>query len=130
MLDQPVSSLMCPDVISVQADDTISTVTEQLLRHGLSFVPVMDRAGGTLLGIISADDLLKFRDAKQDPDKVQAWQVCSYKPVEAEPDTPARDVARMMAESRIHHVIVTSNKNVLGVVSSLDFVRQLAAGGA
>jgi CBS domain-containing protein len=130
MLDQPISSLMSQDVISVQADDTIATVTGQLLRHGLSFVPVIDRDGGTLLGIITADDLLNFREAMHDPDKVQAWQVCAYRPVEAAPDTPAREVARMMVEHRIHHVIVTSNKNVCGVVSSLDFVRQYESGGS
>jgi CBS domain-containing protein len=129
MLDQPISALMSPDVISVQADDTIATVTGELLRHGLSFMPVIDRNGGTLLGIIGADDLLKFREAKRDPEAVQAWQVCAYRPLEAEPDTPAREVARRMVEGRIHHVIVTSNKEVLGVVSSLDFLRQYASGG-
>jgi CBS domain-containing protein len=121
---------MSQDVISVQADTTIAAVTDQLLRHHLSFVPVMDHSGGTLLGVISADDLLKFREGKRDPDTVQAWQVCSYRPVEAAPDSPAREVARMMVERRIHHVIVTSDKNVLGVVSSLDFVRHYGAGGA
>jgi CBS domain-containing protein len=129
-LDQPVSSLMSSDVISVLADDTITTVTEQLLRHGLSFMPVMDRAGGVLLGVIDADDLLQFRQAGRDPDQVQAWQACAFKPVAASPDTPVRDVARQMAERHIHHVIVTSNKNVLGVVSSLDIVRQMVPAGA
>jgi signal-transduction protein with cAMP-binding, CBS, and nucleotidyltransferase domain len=28
-----------------------------------------------------------------------------------------------MVETRIHHVVVTSGGNIVGVVSSLDFVR-------
>jgi CBS domain-containing protein len=125
---QPISSIMARDVVSVQADDNLVAVTDALLRHGLSFVPVLDRAGGTLLGIISADDVLQQRQRGRDPDKLHAWEICAYRPVEIGPDTPVGEVARMMVERQIHHVIVTQNRSLLGVVSSLDFVRQFMSG--
>ena len=54
---------------------------------------------------------------------MQAWQRCSYKPITVGADTPISDVARMMIDSKIHHVVVTDTQGIAGVVSSLDFVR-------
>jgi CBS domain-containing protein len=119
-----VMSLMSPLVTSVQADDSVATVSEQLRRHDLSFVPVVDAEGDTLIGIISAADLLQFQAARRDPDAVQAWEICSYKPVEVSPDASLAEVARMMVERQIDHVIVMEDKTIKGVVSSLDFVKQ------
>jgi CBS domain-containing protein len=121
---EPVSALMSSDVVTVQADDTIAGVSDMLLREGLSFVPVTDRSGSGVLGIISADDLLQFRGAGRDPNAVRAWEICSYKPVEVGPDAPLGEVAKLMVEKQIHHVIVTENKDIVGVVSALDFVKK------
>jgi CBS domain-containing protein len=128
-MNQNVASLMSPLVTSVQADDTVATVSEQLRRHDLSFVPVVDPQRGTLIGIISAGDLLQFQAARRDPDEVQAWEICSYKPVEVSPDAAIADVARMMVERQIHHVIVMEDKSIKGIVSSLDFVKKFIPPG-
>ena len=77
----------------------------------------------TIVGAISASDLLQFHALGQDPTAVRAWQRCSYKPIIVSPDTPVSEVARLMIESKIHHVVVIDNDGIAGVVSSLDFVR-------
>ena len=38
-------------------------------------------------------------------------------------DAPLGEVARLMVESNIHHVVVTDGNDIQGVVSSFDFVR-------
>lgn len=45
-----------------------------------------------------------------------------------EPDTPVEDVARTLAEHRIHRVLVTDDGTLVGIVSALDVVRQVAEG--
>jgi CBS domain-containing protein len=127
-MEQKIASLMSTLVTTVQADDTVETVSEQLRRDGLSFVPVVERKGDALLGIITAADLLEFQAARRDPAAVQAWEICSYKPVEVEPDATVAEVARLMVERQVHHVVVVDNKTVRGVVSSLDFVKQFVPG--
>ena len=124
MTDKPVSALMTTPVTTVRADDTIEQVSEKLRSDGLSFVPVVESRDGPPLGIITATDLLQFQAAKRDPKSVQAWQICSYHPIEVAPDMPVGEVARLMVERRIHHVVVMENKVMKGVVSSLDFVKQ------
>jgi CBS domain-containing protein len=123
-MDQKITSLMTTLVKSVQADDTVEAVSEELRRDGLSFVPVVERKGDALLGIITAADLLQFQAARRDPAAVHAWEICSYKPVEVPPDASVAEVAKLMVDQRIDHVVVVDNKTVKGVVSSLDFVKQ------
>ena len=77
----------------------------------------------TIVGAISASDLLQFHAQGQNPTAARAWQRCSYKPIIVSPDTSVSEVARLMIESKIHHVVVTDSKGIAGVVSSLDFVR-------
>lgn len=123
-MDKPVSTLMTTPVRTAGSDDTIEAVAEELRRHHLSCVPIVDRRSNSVLGIISATDILQFQAAKRDPKSVHAWEICTYKPVEFAPDDPISEVARQMVARHIHHAIVVENQELKGVVSSLDFVRQ------
>jgi len=53
--------------------------------------------------------------------------LCTYKPISVDQATPLGEVARLMVERRIHHVVVTGDAGLAGVVSSLDFVRNCIA---
>ena len=109
-------------VRSVDMEDTIAAVEALFVLHSLSWAPVFE-SSSTLVGAISASDLLQFHAQGLDPTAVRAWQRCSYKPITVSPDTSVSDVARLMIESKLHHVVVTDSKGIAGVVSSLDFVR-------
>ena len=121
-MSQPISSLMERQVWSVGMDDSVAEVETLFARKGLSWAPVLESAL-TIVGAISASDLLRFHAQGRDPTAVRAWQLCSYKPITVSPDTPVGEVARLMIESNIHHVVVTGSEGIAGVVSSLDFVR-------
>ena len=103
-------------------ENTIAAVEALFVRHCLSWAPVLE-SKRTIVGAISASDLLQFHAQGLDPTAVQAWQRCSYKPITVSPDTPISDVARLMIDSKIHHVVVADSEGIAGVVSSLDFVR-------
>ena len=121
-MSQPISSFMERQVWTVDMDDTIAEIDSLFAREGLSWAPVLE-SKRTIVGAISASDLLQFHAQGQNPTAVQAWQRCSYKPIIVSPDTPVREVARLMIESKIHHVVVIDSEGIAGVVSSLDFVR-------
>ena len=121
-MSQPISSFMERQVWTVDMDDTIAEIDSLFAREGLSWAPVLE-SKRTIVGAISAADLLQFHAQGQDPNAVRAWQRCSYKPITVSPDTPVSEVARLMIESNIHHVVVIDSGGIAGVVSSLDFVR-------
>jgi CBS domain-containing protein len=121
-MNQTIASLMRHVVCSVGADDTIQTVEAQMAARGLTWVPVVDESG-MVLGVVSSLDLLRFHADGKDAAKVCAWQVCTYKPISVHPDTSLSEVARLMVDANIHHVVVKNGSAIKGVVSSLDFVR-------
>ncbi len=121
-MSQSISSLMQRQVWSVGLDETVQTVEAHMAAKSLSWVPVLE-SNGVVLGIISASDLLRFHADKKDPSKVCAWQLCTYKPITVRADATVGEVARLMVEKSIHHVVVTEGADIQGVLSSLDFVR-------
>ncbi len=123
-MDMPISSMMAKETKTVAMDDTISHVEEVLHTNNLSALPVIGRAEDVVFGIISTRDLMRFHVEKRDPTVVRAWEICSYKPVEVGPDVSINQVARLMVTKGIHHVLITENKEILGIVSALDFVKK------
>ena len=121
-MSQPISSFMERQVWTVDIDDAVAEVESLFARQSISWAPVLE-SKRMIVGVISTSDLLRFHAQGQDPTAVRAWQLCSYKPITVSPDTPLSEVARLMIERKVHHVVVTDNEGIAGVVSSFDFVR-------
>lgn len=121
-MTQPISSLMQRQVWTAGLDDTVQAVEALMAAKRLSWVPVVE-GGGIALGVIGAADLLRFHADGKDASSVRAWQMCTYKPVVVPTDATVSEVARLMIEKGIHHVVVSDGSGICGVVSSLDFVR-------
>lgn len=129
-MKRDVSSMMQRDVCVVGMDDSIASVEQRLAQKHLTWAPVAE-AGGAILGVISAADLLRFRAEGRDADAVRAWQMCTYRPTTVSADADLGEIARLMVQRNIHHVVVSEGGAIAGVLSSLDFVREFAdaAGG-
>jgi predicted transcriptional regulator len=121
-MNQPISSLMERQVSTVNMDATVAEVERQLTSRRLLWAPVLE-PGGVVVGVISASDLLQFHAQGRDPSALRAWQLCSYMPISVDQSTSVSEVARQMVEQRVHHVVVNHHGAMVGVVSSLDFVR-------
>ena len=121
----PISSMMTTNVRTVGMDDTVREVEAFMNARALSWAPVRE-PGGAVVGVIGAADLLQFHVRKGDPDATCIWQICTYRPISVSPETPVSEVARLMLHHKIHHVVVMDHEHIVGVVSALDFVRQLA----
>jgi CBS domain-containing protein len=128
-MDRPISYMMSKSAWTVDSEDTVERVEELLNSHRLSSVPVVD-SKDVIFGIISASDLAHFHAARKNPRAVRAWEICTYKPIEVAPTATVGEVARLMVENKIHHVVVCENRTVVGFVSSLDFVEQYVLKGA
>ncbi|MEJ8826727.1 CBS domain-containing protein [Variovorax humicola] len=126
-MSRTISSLMQPIVWSVGMDATVAEVETLLSARHLSWVPVTEPVRGEAVGVISASDIVQFHAQNRDAATSHAWQMCTYKPIVADLDTPIDKVAALMVERGVHHVVVTGRDGMVGIVSSLDFVRTFAA---
>lgn len=122
MKHEPISALMQPHTRTIAADDPIEAVEAFLERHGLSWAPVLGDSG-ELLGVVSTADLMRARRTSLDPATTAAWRLCTYRPIAVSPTTTVGEVARLMIERHIHHVVVIERGIIRGCVSALDFVK-------
>ncbi|HEY8097679.1 MAG TPA: CBS domain-containing protein [Methylobacter sp.] len=122
-MDKPISLLMDKHITTVDFNDTISKV-EGIMNSGkLSFVIVID-SNGNCFGVISYPDILRFHVTSKNPKNERAWELCTHKVVEVSSDTSARETAKLMIKKKIHHVVITENNLIVGIVSSNDFVTE------
>jgi CBS domain-containing protein len=120
-----IASIMHRIVYPVSMDDSVADVEALLQSHRISSVPVYD-SNGTVIGIITNQDLVRFHAAGKDPRSMHAWEICTYRPLEVPPDMPLEQVAKLMLERNVHHVVVAEDGAMKGIVSALDFVRLFA----
>jgi CBS domain-containing protein len=123
----PVSTLMQRQVPRVRAGQSVERVEDFMSRNGMAWVPVLGDKG-TVVGAVSAADLLRFHAAGRDGAATPVEQLCAYKPLLVDRDTPIREVAALMVDNRVHHAIVSGEGRFEGVASALDFVRAFVSG--
>lgn len=59
-----VSDVMSTDLVTAQEHDSIETALEQMHEHGVRRLPIVS-ATGTLIGILTLDDVLRYLTAQQ-----------------------------------------------------------------
>jgi signal-transduction protein with cAMP-binding, CBS, and nucleotidyltransferase domain len=122
-MDRPISLLMDKHVTTVDFNDSIANVEKIMNSRRLSFVVVLD-SNGNCFGVISYTDILRFHVQNKNPKTERAWELCTHKVIEVTSDSSARDAAKLMIKNRIHHIVVTENQFIVGIVSSNDFVKE------
>ena len=144
------AEIMTTDVVAVKPDTPVAEVAAAMGRRGVSGVPVVD-AGQKVVGVISEKDFLTrmgVQNAKNFMSLVASCLMtkgCVALPIKAAlagdimnapavtvaPDTPVRDVARLLTQKSINRVAVTDPAGrLLGLVSRGDIVKATMGRGA
>lgn len=112
-----IADIMTKRVVVAQPHHTIGHVRQLMERNRIGALPVVG-PDNEALGIVTSSDLLR-RHKDESPcsrimsDGVRA--VPAYNEVSV--------AARIMRKHRIHHVVVTKEKKVVGMISSFDLLK-------
>lgn len=112
-----IKDLMAEQVISAQPHHTVDHVRGLMERNRISAVPVLG-PDGEAVGIVTATDLvadLKGTTPVTDVMTRQVHRVPAYNDVHV--------AARVMRNHKIHHVVVTHEQEVVGIISSFDLLQ-------
>ncbi|MFO0929568.1 MAG: CBS domain-containing protein [Gemmataceae bacterium] len=145
-LDLSAHDLMIRDVVTLPTELSLRAAAHQLVQADVSGAPVVD-ATGRCVGVLTNRDIvhaLEMQPATAEPqaaDVVAEWQVfdradlpvdevaryMSTDVIAAVPDTPVLELARLMAESHVHRVVILDDAGgVVGLVSATDILAALA----
>ncbi len=114
-MSRTVADIMNPKLLYIQEGDRLSLARAQILKFGVTAVPVLDGAHRPV-GVVS------LRDLSRDDHRVEASApVCTVRS-----DASIEDGARSLVELSVHHLVVVDPQGIaVGMVSALDFVRAL-----
>ena len=113
-----VNDLMTSDLLKVKPGDLVDHARDLLLTIGIHALPVMD--GNEVVGIVTSADLTEGWNGDE---PVSA--VMTRAPVTIDLGATIGEAAETMIGSRIHHLLVTDDAEVVGILSSLDLLRVL-----
>lgn len=128
-----VADVMRPGILSCHADARLTEVADTMATHRIHSVAVAgvhtDPVHGEMLvwGLITDLDLV--RAIARDPREGRAWDVARRGAVMVQATTPLPDVAQLMAEHGLTHLIVADGTQPVGVISALDLAAVVAWGG-
>lgn len=112
-----ISDLMAKQVITAQPHHSVDHLRSLMDRNKIHAVPIVGTAGEPL-GIVSAVDL-----AEDVTPSTPANHVMSS-PVHVVPAyNDIHVAARVMRKNHVHHLVVTHEKSVVGIISSFDLLR-------
>lgn len=112
-----VAELMSDSVLTAQPHQTIEHVRQVLERNKISSIPVVD-TDNQPVGVISTTDLAHDLKAGSPINKImteKVYVVPMYEDVSI--------AARVMRNHKIHHVVVTHEKKVVGILSAFDLLK-------
>ena len=111
-----INDLMAKRVITAQPHHTVARVRRLMRRNRVLAIPVVG-PDGEAVGIVTATDLM---DDLRDLSPIN--QIMTRRVYSVPAYNDASVAARMMRKHRMHHVIVTHEQIVVGIISSFDLL--------
>ena len=112
-----VDELMVPQVVTTQPHVTVGHVKGMMRNANVRVIPVLG-PDGEPTGIVSASDLLDHLSDQTPVSHVMTEKVYTIPQYEE-----ISVAARMMRNHRIHHLVVTHEQRVVGILSTFDLIQ-------
>ena len=116
-MNATIADLMTSNVLTVEPHHSVVHVRKLMQSHGIHAVPVAG-PNGEVTGIVSSHDLV---DPLKDHTPISAVMVRDVLTIPQYNDV--HHAARLMRNHRIHHVVVTHEKKIVGILSAFDLLK-------
>jgi len=112
-----VKDLMVRQVVSTLPHKSIGHVADIMKRNHIKSVPVLNTER-EVVGIITTADIIKAESELTPVKKLMTTSVYTV-PAYADVHIPAR----VMRNHKIHHLVVTHEQKIVGILSSFDLLK-------
>ncbi len=122
-----VQDFMSAPVKTTIGKKRVKEIRELMKRKGIHALPVIQyskklpEVDVTIKGMVTATDLSEHTD-----DNLFVADIMTPKVYIIHKHTSAQAAAKMMLKKNVHHLVVMDEGKIVGMVSSLDFVKLVA----
>src|SRR6056297_508591 len=133
--NQPVSSLMRKQLVTLSVDDPLTKVQTVFDENDFHHIPVLD--SGKLAGIVSKSDFLFFQKGfskTKREEELEAFRMKTHRVKEImtkglaklEPTDRINVALEVFKVNRFHAIPVLENDSLVGMITTFDIIRALA----
>jgi CBS domain-containing protein len=129
-----VRELMEKNVKTVDPEAAVNDVVVSLSDSHISALAVVDGMG-RMVGVISSTDILTSEAEAEDAverealfEQMTVRDIMTRRPLTVSPEADVREAAQQMLYADVHRLFVTSDEQVIGVISTTDIMRAVATG--
>lgn len=112
-----VQDLMQPNVIFATANQPVDHLKKIFEKNKISSLPVVD-SDEVVIGVVTHKDLMHAEAGNQQAREFMTTEVYTIPAYEK-----TEIAARIMRNHKIHHLIVTEDKKLVGIISSFDLLK-------
>lgn len=122
-----VKDFMIPTVVTAVGDKKISEIRILMKDNGIHAVPIIEYSRQlptnkvNIIGIITVSDLCQNLDNNALCESIMTPVVHVV-----HKNSSAQAAAKMMIKHSVHHIVVMEDGEIVGIISSADFVRLVA----
>ena len=120
-----VRDIMRTTVETLHRDTLICEVEVVFISHEISGVPLIDDLDN-LVGFVSKTDIIRFDSIGGDPNYARVHEIASPRVITVASVASIDVAARKMLDEHVHHLVVTEEEDMVGVLSAFDFVKLVA----
>lgn len=123
-----VKDFMSSPVTTAVGENTVHEIREMMTKEGINAIPIVAHAKDsstadiTIRGIVTASDISK--DIHNGAAIENIMSTSSMHVLHT--DSSAQSAAKMMLRHKVHHMVVMEDGKIVGMISSLDFVKLVA----
>lgn len=115
-----VCEIMTKDVISLSVDDTAEHAAELMKEYNIGSIPVNTDDRGVVGIVTDRDIILRCTAVGKDIKTKKVREIMTSNPVIVDENINVDDAARIMSERQIRRLPITSNNQLVGMISLGD----------
>lgn len=120
-----VGQFMSTDLFIVQPNDLVDLAASVMDWRHIRHVPVEDNEG-RLVGLVTHRALLRLLSSERKKSVITVQEIMVTDPVTVSPTTPTLEAIEIMRSNRVGCLLVTENDQLVGIVTSYDFLEASA----
>lgn len=120
-MNEPVSTIMSADLITIHPDDRLSTILDLLANHRIHHFPVV--RDGRLEGLVTTYDLFKLNLKHEEMEQIAVGVVMTRRLAVLEPTAKVGTAAEIFLENLFHALPVVERGKLVGIVTSFDVLK-------
>lgn len=124
MMNEPISTIMTTNVVTVSPDDNLAKVKDLLFNKRFEHIPVVKGPNNRLVGIVTPHDLLILNRKFEEYESIRVKDVMTKKIASFRPAEKIGAAAQVFLRHLFRGMpVVNDDQELVGIITSHDILR-------